>query len=107
MENDNLLLVRNHLVVAAAQREGEERASVKLALTERESLQRRVQHLQHAPSILRPETQSKAIWQPELLPSSRAVTPSAIWPCRESISRLSDKSLTMMIVLENVRATAT
>jgi hypothetical protein len=34
-------------------------------------------------------------------------SPTAIRPWRESISRLSASSLTMMIVLENVRATAT
>jgi hypothetical protein len=33
--------------------------------------------------------------------------PSAIWPCSESISRLSDSSFTMMIVEEKVSATAT
>ena len=33
--------------------------------------------------------------------------PSAICPCSESISRLSDSSFTMMIVLEKVSATAT
>ncbi len=33
--------------------------------------------------------------------------PSAMRPCSESISRLSDRSFTMMIVLEKVRATAT
>jgi hypothetical protein len=33
--------------------------------------------------------------------------PMAMRPCRESISRLSDKSLTIMMVLEKVRATAT
>jgi hypothetical protein len=31
--------------------------------------------------------------------------PSAIWPCSESIARLSDRSFTMMIVLEKVSAT--
>ena len=33
--------------------------------------------------------------------------PSAIRPCRLSISRLSDSNLTMMMVLEKVSATAT
>ena len=33
--------------------------------------------------------------------------PTAMRPCSASISRLSDSSLTMMIVLEKVRATAT
>jgi hypothetical protein len=33
--------------------------------------------------------------------------PSAMRPCSESISRLSDSSLTMMIVEEKVSATAT
>jgi hypothetical protein len=33
--------------------------------------------------------------------------PTAMRPCSASISRLSDSSLTMMIVLEKVSATAT
>lgn len=45
-ENDELANARNHLVLSQAQRDGEERAALKLASTERESLQRRVQHLQ-------------------------------------------------------------
>jgi hypothetical protein len=32
--------------------------------------------------------------------------PRAIWPCSESISRLSESNLTVMIVLEKVSATA-
>ncbi len=70
------------------------------------------------PSVMRrlPETSASAAPMPTAdrtiiaNTTTRSCTirkPSAICPCKESISRLSDSSFTMMIVLEKVSATAT